>query len=632
MATQPIIWGGPVEADNQGISALSSQIGRSADINAGLASDVASKVSPIMQGIVHNQALKATAIVKDAQAKVLSFIDSNPYVNKAALQEKMSPDDYQSWHTKLEKEHPEYKDATTVPMYTAATDFFDSTMKQTREQAGGIVSLPGAQGAWRDSEAAESSAVRDRYVNRMAADQMIRDNRAQTLTSLDSLTESAQGKHDLELVAVGAEGSPWLSPAERRIRALQARVAGDSFQAEQAMLSGDAKGMRQAMDTLRSKNATDLYPNMNEQQRLALVQRLQRVIGTKGVQSSADGLVTPYVDERGKPDFVSIAKAITGYQGDDKDAVTKAGWALESEVRHVWDASTSAVQKQIHTAGNDPRTGVFSMARAQQNPQIAKLADQLNQDDPDKLTALSNIDVRRQAREDTRDRRAAADAVRNQIKTSHDNLEQIRTWLDDDTQSEYLHSLTPAQWDSQLHAFGDGLMDGDLEQARKDWKRFQDRGGKPDERPRAAVTSELKQAAQGDREVLATLTSKYEDGLKVVAHSYLRTHSTDDPGKLSDGMRAEIRKEMLRGAVVGAGSLNAIIPGGTNKAGVTRYDWERTAEFAGHDFRLPDGTVLKGVKGVGPGMVRLTNKLGASMWFKPESVEAARADKSLGWK
>lgn len=628
MATQPIIWGGPVDADNQGLSVLSNQLGRSADINAGLASDVGAGAKTIVQGVVHNQVLKATASVKNAQAKTLSFIDSNPYVARDTLAARMGSSAFAEW----DAQHPELRGFDSIPMHTVAGALFDAETKQARTEAGQYITLPGWASNWNSTEEAESANVRDRYVNRMAADQMIRDNRAQTLISLDSLTQSAQGKHDLELVATGAETSPWLSPPERRIRALQARVAGDSFQAEQAMLAGDMKGMKQTIDTLRSPNAKDLYPNLNEPQRLALEQRVQRQMGIKGVQSSADGLVTPYVDERGKPDLVSIAKAITSYQGDDKDAVTKAGWALESEVRHVWDASTSAIQKQIHTAGNDPRTGVFSMARAQQNPQIAKLADQLNQDDPDKLTALSNIDVRRQAREDTRDRRAAADATRAQVKTSHDNLEQIRTWLDDDTQSEYLHSLTPAQWDSQLHAFGDGLMDSDLEQARKDWKRFQDRGGKPDERPGVAVTSELKQAAQGDTALLAKLTSKYEDGLKVVAHSYLRAHSTDDPGKLSDGMRAEIRKEMFRGAVVGAGSLNAIIPGGTDKAGITRYDWERTAEFAGHDFRLPDGTVLKGVKGVGPGMVRLTNKLGASMWFKPESVEAARADKSLGWK
>lgn len=635
MPIQPISWGGPVEADNQGTNALASQIGRSAEINAGLAGDVASKIAPIMQGLVHNQALKATALVKDEQAKTLSFIDSNPYVDKSVLQEKMSPGAYQSWHSKLEKEHPEYKDATTVPMYTAATDFFDSAMQNAREQAGAFISMPGAQAGWRDSEAAESSNVRDRYVNRMAADQMIADNRASVLASVDSLINSAQGKQDYELAAKAAMTSPWLHPNERRTVANKALVMGDAHTAEQAMESGDVKAMHQVLDGIRGPNAKDLLPNMNVQQRLALEQRVQRALGTRGVQVSADALVTPYVDERGKPDLVAIAKAIRGYQGDDKDAVTRAGWAMESEVRHVWDASTSAVQKQIHTAGNDPRTGVFSMAKAQQNPQIAKLADQLNQDDPDKLTALSNIDVRRQQREDARDRQAAHEATVLQTKASHANLEQIRMWLDDESNAEAIANMTHAQWDSKLHEVEGGLSDGahgDLEMARLDFVNAKKRGGKPDERPGQAVASELKQAAQGDSARYASLTSKYEDGLKVVAHAYLRQHAGDDPGKLTDGMRAEIRKELFQGAVVGAGSLNAIIPGGTNKAGVTRYDWERTAEYAGHDFRLPDGTILKGAPGVKGGMVRLVNKNGTAMWFQPENVEAARADKAQGWK
>lgn len=621
MATQPINYGPDVSADNQGTNTLASQVGRSQEINVELAGGVASKVTPLIQGVVHNQALKATTLVKDAQAKTLSFIDSNPYVDKSVLQQRMGSDDYQTWHAKLVSQYPQYKDADTVPMYTAATDMFDSETKQMREQAGQYISLPGWQSAWRSTEAAESSAVRDRYVNRMAADQMISDQRAQTLTSVDSLIDSAQGKHDFELAAKAASTSPWLHPNERRIVANKALVAGDSFQAEQAMLRNDVGGMKDAMETLRSANAKDLYPNMNVQQRLALEQRVARAYGYKSAKVTADGLVSPYVDEQGRVDSVSIAKAVAAYQGADKEDVVKAAQAQESESLRIWDAGTSSVQQKIFTAGQDPRTGIFSMDRAQRDPAVRKLADQLNQTAPGKLGALADRDTRRQRLDDMRDRQAQVDEAKRQTKVSHDNLEQIRTLLDDESQAEQLKKLTPAQFDSQLHDVMGGMSDLDLEHARKEFKAFLGRGGKPDERVTSAVIAELKQAAQGDKDKLTTYVAKYEDGLRVVAHAYLRSHPTADPGTLADGMRKEIRAELLKGSVVGGGSLF----GDAN--GVFRYNWERNPDYAGKDFRMPDGTILKG-DNKHQAMVKLT-KDGTTLMFPPENAEAARAD---GWK
>lgn len=624
MATAPINYGSEVGPDNQGTNALSGQVGRSAEINSGLADDASSKITPIIQGVVHNQALKATATVKVAQAKTLSFIDSNPYVDKAVLQQRMSPEDYQSWHTKMVGQYPQYKDADTVPMYTAAGDLFDSETKQTREQAGSFISLPGWQGSWKSTEEAESATVRDRYVNRMAADQMIADQRAQTLSSTDAIADNAQSKADFQLAAKGIETSRWFHPAAQQFQMKKYLVQGDSFQAEQAMLQGDVKGMKEALDTLRGPNAKDLYPNMNEQQRLSLEQRVARMSGMKGTKVSADALVGPYVDERGKVDSVGIAKAVQAYQGPDKDQVEQAARAQEANLLHIWDAQTSSVQAQIRTAGQDPKTGVFSMARAQQNPAIAKLANQLNQDDPTKLGALAAIDTRRQAVEDKKDRQAQALELKAQISTSHENLKQIRNLLDDETQSDHLHAMTPEQWDAQLSNVEGGLTEGkggDYEQARKDFAAFQKRGGKPDERAGVIVADELKQAARGDKDKLTNLTEKYKDKLEQVAHSYLRANTTLTPAALTDGLRTEIKKQLVRGSVVGGSEGNA--------KGVTRYDWEQNPTGS---FKLPDGSVVAKSVEVSPDgqWVKLTNaRTGEVRQFQAGDLETA---KSKGWK
>jgi hypothetical protein len=133
MALAPVDYGPQVAPDDSGLQAK-EQAGEAVfrDVRQ-LGSVVEGGAQAITQGILHTQALKATAAVKERQASTLSFIDSNPYVPKAVLQQRMRPEDYEAWHAGLATE---YQDKDAVPMFTAAGALFDSEAQQAREEAG----------------------------------------------------------------------------------------------------------------------------------------------------------------------------------------------------------------------------------------------------------------------------------------------------------------------------------------------------------------------------------------------------------------------------------------------------------------------------------------------------------------
>lgn len=619
MPLAPISYGPPVEADQQGSSEARRAVQEHSAVFAEarqLGATVEGGAQQIAQGLLHNQALAATAAVKEKQAGILSFIDSNPYVPKSQLQGKMSPADYEKWHESL---GPEYKDKEAVPMFTAAGALFDSTARQAREDAGKTIALPGWREGWASVEQRESATIRERYVNRMAADQMVADQRAQALTSIDKMMENAVSPGDFKAASAAAQGSPWLRPAERRIAAERVGVAADAFPAEQAMLARDVPAMKEQLDRLRSPDVQKFYPNMTEKQRLDLSTRLQREFGYRMARQTASSLFTGHIAPNGKVDSTAVEKAILAYDGPNQEEVVRAAQIELSERKRIFDATTSDAQQKVWTAGQDPQTGEFNYDKAMASPGIAKLARQLNEDDPGKITALHNIDQRRLRQEDIRDREAYQDAQRKLAHDSDENRKKYEAWLDDPSQSDYLKSLTPSQWDSMLLSTEDGgLVKGDREALRKGFKDFMARGGKPDERASVSVKAEIMAAANGNSAIEKKLSAKYEDDLTTSAHAFIRTNAGLDPAAMTDALRKHLRTEMFKGAIVGGGIFGS-------DRDARRIEWETNPAYRGKDFKLPDGSVLKAGKGQ---MVRLSRG-GTTLDFPAENAEAAKAD---GWR
>jgi hypothetical protein len=613
MALAPVDYGPQLQADNEGYNAARQE--REAVLREvhQLGNIIEGGATAIVQGRLHTQALQATAAVKEQQAATLQFIDSNPYVQKTALQQKMSPEDYAAWHAGL---GAEYKDAQAVPMYTAAGALFDSEAKKARDAAGQVISLPGWRNKWDATERTESSTIRERYVNRLAADQMIADQRAQTLMAVDKLVDGAVKPEDIAAAAKAAETSPWLKPAERRFAMEKALVAKDSFVARQAMLALDTGVMKAELSKLRADNAAELYPNMNVKQRLDLANQLGREYGFKAAKAAAEGIVGPNVDESGKVNRTAIAEKLAAYDGLDKEEVTKAVKIEEAAKLDIFGKKMAEVQQSILRKGQDPMTGRFSYAKAMQNADARKAAQQLNEDAPELLTALSkeeqrneNIDAKASALEQ-REARAA------EIKASDDNLQAIHKSLDDPAQSDVWRKMTPAQFDVQL--YNRAMTEPDRQKARTAFAAFQKNGGKPDERAETIVKSEIGAAAQGSKSRYDKILAAQGDKLRVAAHKFIRDNPTMKPDELSDALRAKLREELLAGSVIGGGSWF----GDAN--GIRQIDWETNPKYRGKDFKTKSGVVIRAEDQ----RVTLT-KDGQTMSFPAGSAAAARAD---GWK
>jgi hypothetical protein len=619
MALAPVDYGPQTQPDTQGLDTMQRAVAQHEAVfqeARQLGGVIQGGAQAITQGILHTQALKATAAVKERQASTLQFIDSNPYVPKAVLQQRMAPDDYTAWHAGLATE---YQKADAVPMFTAAGALFDSEAKQSRDAAGQIISLPGWRDSWGATEQTESATIRERYVNRLAADQMIADHRAQSLMAIDKMVDSAVKPEDLDTAAKSAETNPWLKPAERRFTMEKVLVARDSFVARQAMLGGDTEVMHSELMKLKSDKSADMYPNMNVKQRLDLANELGREYSYKAAKDTAEKqIVGPNVDVNGKVNTAAINKAITDYNGPNKADVVKAAKIAESERLDIFNAQMVDLQHKVWSAGQNPLTAEFSMAQAMKNPDARKAAMQLNKDAPGLLTALGREDQRNQniaTRESNAEKR---EAKANLIIRSGENLEAIHKLIDDPAQSNNLRSMTVQQFDSQL--FEQEMTPQDRDKARAYFTSFVKNGGKPDERPATVVNSELSAAAKGDTTKFKELSSKYGDALREAAHKFIRDNPTLPPDKMSDALRAHIRAEMLTGKVVGSSSR--FIPDDSAR----RIDWETNSKYEGKDFKLPDGTII----GSGSQRVRLTSPDGKqSGTFSAEDAMAARAD---GWK
>jgi hypothetical protein len=611
MALAPVDYGPQVAPDDSGLRAK-EQAGETVFRGVRqLGSVVEGGAQAITQGILHTQALKATAAVKERQASTLSFIDSNTYVPKAVLQQRMRPEDYEAWHAGLATE---YHDKDAVPMFTAAGALFDSEAQQAREEAGKVISLPGWREAWGATELKEASTIRERYVNRLAADQMIADQRAQSLMAIDKMVDGAVKPDDLQAAAKAAETNPWLKPAERRFTMEKALAAKDSFVARQGMLAGDTAVMKSELMKLRSDKSAELYPNLNIKQRLDLENQLIRENGYRMTKASAEGIVGPNVDENGKVDAVAIAKALAAYNGPNKEEVTKAVKVEEAAKLDIFDKQMAQLQKLVTTAGQNPMTGRFSYAKAMQNPDARKAAARLNQDAPGLITALNREEQRNEnidAKATALERREARAAL---IKTSGENLDAEHKAIDDPAQSDMFKDMTPQQYDSRL--YGMEMTEPDRQKARATFAAFLKNGGKPDERAQASVKAELSAAANGNIEKTKKLGAQFGDALLQAAHRFIRENPTLPPDKMTDALRAHIRGEMLKGTVVDSGTFW--------DTGARRIEWETKSEFAGKSFKLPDNTVL------GPEKQRIRlSKDGKTGTFAAADVAGARAD---GWK
>lgn len=579
----PIEWGGPVSADTQGVEMESQALGQREKSFAyahELGANIEGGAKVVVQGILHNQALAATAQLKEKQANTLKFIESNNYVSKADLQQRMAPEDFESWSGQLGEQ---YKDKDAVPMWTVAGELFDSEAKKARDEAGKIISLPGWRDKWSSTERTESSTIRERYVNRPAADQMFADQQAQAKAAIDSLIESGS----FDEAAAAARGSPWLRPPLREAEAKAALAGKDAYPAQVAMRTGDVKGMNEQLTALRGADAAEKFPNLTEKQRLTLTDQLRREYGYHAARQQADSIVSPHVDvNTGKVDSIAIAKDVAAYRGENREEVVKAAKMQEVESLDLWNKKNSEVQKQLYTAGQNPQTGEFSYSRMMKTQGAPALAAQLNQDAPDLLGHLRDIDNR-----NVRAELAATAAERrmlkaNDIAESKRNVKDVRSWLDDERNAVQFKAMTPSQWQTFILDVGH-LESGDHDALLKDFDAFQKRGGRADERVEQVVSSEMKSAVPNENPVLVKrLDAQYGDTLRKAANGYLREHADLPPDKLTDGLREFIKTKLIKGSVVGGGS----VWGDAN--GVRRIEWESNSDYAKKPFQTSEGKVL----------------------------------------
>lgn len=618
MAFAPISYGPEVAPDDQGVNAMQRATAQHEQVFAEakqLGNVVEGGAQAITQGILHTQALKATAAVKERQASTLQFIDSNPYVPKAVLQQRMTPEDYQAWHAGLATE---YQDKDAVPMFTAAGALFDSEAQQARQAAGDIISLPGWRGAWAATEQSESATIRERYVNRLAADQMISDQRAQTLLSLDKTVDSATKPEDIDAAIKGAETSPWLKPAERKYTMEKYGVAKDSFAAENFMRAQDLHGMEDELVKLRSDNAADLYPHMNEKQRLDLANRLEREASFKGASQVAEKVIVgPNIDaDSGRVNSTAIAKAVRDYNGPNKPEVMKAVKQQEAEAQDQFNKSMAELSSKIISAGTNPLTFEFSMHRAMQDPDARKAAFDLDKNGSPYMNALRNADTRAQRFEFTQEEERRTMKRQQKADVDEANLRGLFEAMEVKGGSEQYLGQSAEQFDQELLVRGIDPGSKYFNAGRAYFAQYKKRGG-PDERPARIVNAELSMAGAGDRPTIQKLTAKYGDDLLAMTHDFIRTNSDMPADKLTDAARQFVKTQLGTGTVVGSSKW-------TSDDRAREIDWLTNPNFRGKDFKAPDGTIIPASKQV----VRLSRN-GETRIFTLDAADAAQQD---GWK
>jgi hypothetical protein len=290
----PIDYGQPVQVvDQRGSNALLAAVDeqgrkRHAAMDA-LGTNIENTAQTITQGLLHNQALKATAAAKESQSELLKYIETNPYVSKEDLRQRMSPEDYDAWHAKLD---PEYRDRDTVPMYKAASELFDSGSKRARDEFSQYISTPGWRERWALTDQAETTNFKSDRLNRVVAGQMVNDQRAEAKTHLDKLLASATDTKDIELAIRAMRGNMFLHPAERDALEQDARKVQDRLPSTQAMAGLDVPGMKTELTKLENPDtAKQFYGHMADDERVHLQTQLRSHINlVENMKSAADDL------------------------------------------------------------------------------------------------------------------------------------------------------------------------------------------------------------------------------------------------------------------------------------------------------------------------------------------------------
>lgn len=589
MPLAPISYGPDVAPDDQGVNAMREAVAQHQavfkEVEA-IGQHVAGGAQAVTQGILLTQAAKATAAVKKKQADILKFIDEHPYVTKRELQQMMRPEDYETWHAGLA---PEHQKSDEVPMFTVAGELFDSTAQQTREEAGNTISLPGWRERWDATEQTESSVIRERYVNRIAADQMIGHHRAEDLFTIDKMRESAVSPRDLQTAATFAQNSKWLKPAERRYKMEQALADMDSFAAENFMRARDLGGMEQELEKLRGPDAAKEYPNLTEKARRTLADNLMREYNHAGVDKVASDIVDRNTTSFGNVDSTGILRELQEYKGPNRAGVLKAVNQQEQEARLLWERKATQMQNSVRDVGTDPQTREFSLDRAQKDPAVRRTLDLLQKTEPKLVGQLYLEDFQNDRRDlaqtNAEAKRAALDLKQEKTRASGENFFAAKEYLSNESNMAELSKLTPSQWASRLadqRIFPGGWMDQDKRKALDLFTAFQKKGAAYVQQARTTVKDELESAFRDD----VDSRDLYSDALRTKAHAFLMENAGMDPLKLDDAVHKYVHDELVQGVVQGK-------KWHWDESGVRRIDWENDPEKSMRPFIMPDGTVIK---------------------------------------
>lgn len=306
MATfSPVDYGGKVGVDDSGSQALARANEENAASNLSVARDVTNIAGnaglEITKGVLHTQTLKATAALKAQQADIINFIEQHPTVSKDDLQQYMSQGDYEAWHASLS---PEDRNSDKVPMYKVAGDLFNSASRKARETAGQLIGPLSMRRDWTDTAALEAATTKESRVDRIAAGQMVADQRAQTMGAFDDMLNKAVTPRDVDDAIAGISGSPWLHPAERKAAKEKGLKVKDSLAADHAMRASDITGMKAELIKLEKPDAAQSYQHLEEKERLALANQLRTHIkAAEAEDNHADTIIEKWKKQQDHETF-----------------------------------------------------------------------------------------------------------------------------------------------------------------------------------------------------------------------------------------------------------------------------------------------------------------------------------------
>jgi hypothetical protein len=283
----PIDYGGHVGTDTTGVDTLERAQERSADRSAAVVEKVSGGAGDALrqmaQGILHTQAMKATAAVRSSQAEVINYIESNPMVSKDDLQQMMSHDDYAAWHASL---GPKDKKADRVPMYQVAGQLFTSAASKAREDASQLIDgkYPNARENWKQTAGLEAMTAKELRVDRIAAQQMTTAHRAETIGAFDQMVGKASSPKEIDTAIAGINGSPWLHPFEKKAAVEKGLKAKDTFYADKAMQQMNLGGMRHELIQLERDSG---FKALEPKEKVTLANQLRTHINAAESQLAA---------------------------------------------------------------------------------------------------------------------------------------------------------------------------------------------------------------------------------------------------------------------------------------------------------------------------------------------------------